>query len=421
MTLPAGWRTSTLGEISLSQRNGIFAARPGDSPSGTPVLRISAVRDGQVDFSGARYVQGLSPNEIERYAVKPGDLLFTRYNGSRRLVGICGLVGEHDGPVVHPDKLIRVVVNPAQADSRFVNLQMEAPAARAHLEPRIRTTAGQSGISGVDLRTLPVVLPPLDEQRRIVELLEEHMSRLKAAENYLKGTLARAAVSWRSSLMSIPDVGQRGISLGKVAEAVRGVTYSRPDVGPARDPDHIGLLRATNFDDGQMAVDSDLVYVHKRCVKPVQYLRQGDVIVASSSGSLSVVGKSFLLDESGSAATFGAFCTVLRPKSGQVPSFLAYWIRRPDVRRAWSAAAGGTNINNLRPKDMLATQVPNLPVEQQVALSKLLRGQEEALRRLCEQLLSEVRRGQALRKALLAAAFSGRLCMNVANSEIADA
>jgi len=208
MTLPRGWEVRSLGEVAHTVRNGVFASRPTETPPGVAMLRISAVRDGRIDLSGARFVDDLDDATIAKFSIAPGDLLLTRYNGSRRLVGISGIVGPHVGPVLHPDKLIRVRVDAAIADSRFVNYQLTGPAARAFLEPRIRTTAGQSGVSGSDVRSIPLALPSLTEQRRIVEILEDHLSRLDAAQQQLRVAAARSlrlrtsvlAEMWRHSM-----------------------------------------------------------------------------------------------------------------------------------------------------------------------------------------------------------------------------
>ncbi len=403
MTLPAGWRISTLGEISLSQRNGIFAARPGDSPRGTPVLRISAVRDGQVDFSGARYVQGLSPNEIERYAVKPGDLLFTRYNGSRRLVGICGLVGEHDGPVVHPDKLIRVVVNPAQADSRFVNLQMEAPAARAHLEPRIRTTAGQSGISGVDLRTLPVVLPPLDEQRRIVEVLEGHLSHLDAALRGLQ-TAERRLAHLRAAL------GERTLRSEHPKARIQDVSMLVTDGDhnpPRRVPAGVPHLTAKCVRHGRLTVEG-ASFVSEEGFRQTATRYEplpGDVIVTcvGTIGRVAVVpaGLRFSADRNLAA---------IRPRADlMLPEFLALLLDSHSLQQAMLRASGSTAQPHLYLRALRTLEVVLPPIDQQrVVLAEVDEHLEGAA--LCRRVLERsLRWGESLRGSLLVAGFSGQL------------
>lgn len=86
------WREVTLGEVATTIRNGLFAKRPSDSPPGTRILRISSVKRGVVNLEDSRYVEGLEPTQVAKFAVNDGDLLMTRYNGSRDLVGRSALV-----------------------------------------------------------------------------------------------------------------------------------------------------------------------------------------------------------------------------------------------------------------------------------------------------------------------------------------
>lgn len=144
--------------------------------------------------------------------------------------------------------------------------------------------------------------------------------------------------------MKVPD-GWRVATLGEVATLVRGVTYKRTDAYSSPEEGLIPLLRATNITTN-LNLTSDLVYIPADLVKPDQKLQQKDVLLASSSGSLSVVGKSAMLT-SPWEGTFGAFCAVLRA-TGVSPSYLAHYVQSEEVRRVWRQAAKGTNINNLK-------------------------------------------------------------------------
>lgn len=150
--------------------------------------------------------------------------------------------------------------------------------------------------------------------------------------------------------------------LGEIAEVIRGVTYQKHALLPEGHPDGIALLRATNVQ-GQFVDYENPVTVPRSMVKDSQMLRPGDVLVASSSGSESVVGKnSMVVDHI--AATFGAFCTVVRP-SGVNPRFLAHFLGSLQVRQRWRAVAKGSNINNLRSSEIVGTPVPLPPLEEQ--------------------------------------------------------
>lgn len=69
------------------------------------------------------------------------------------------------------------------------------------------------------LGQLPVPVPPLDEQRRIVDLLEGHLSHLDAAENYLKSGLRRAKL-WHQRMLA-NTLWSPNYPLAKVGDLLR--------------------------------------------------------------------------------------------------------------------------------------------------------------------------------------------------------
>jgi type I restriction enzyme S subunit len=167
-SLPQGWCWATLDQLSILVRNGHPA--PPRASTGVRTLRISSVRPLAVDFQDVRYLAG-RPEDFADDLVDIDDLLFTRYNGTPSLVGVCGRVRFLDRPTVHPDKLIKVRLVSAAA-SRFIEIAANAGKSRRHVESRTRTTAGQAGISGADLKQMPVPLPPREEQERIWSTVE---------------------------------------------------------------------------------------------------------------------------------------------------------------------------------------------------------------------------------------------------------
>ena len=74
------WETVTLRDVITEMRNGL-AQKPTESPPGSKILRIGAVRSGQLNLDDHRYII-VSDKEAEQYALKQDDLLFTRYSNS---------------------------------------------------------------------------------------------------------------------------------------------------------------------------------------------------------------------------------------------------------------------------------------------------------------------------------------------------
>ena len=64
--------------------------------------------------------------------------------------------------------------------------------AREYIESKIRTTAGQSGISGGDLKLLPLDIPRVAEQQQIVAEVERRLSVIEELETAVQANLTRA-------------------------------------------------------------------------------------------------------------------------------------------------------------------------------------------------------------------------------------
>ena len=180
------WTQTTLGHVIAEMRNGL-AAKPDETPSGSKILRISAIRPGELDANDHRYLT-TSSQESSTYSLKAGDLLFTRYNGSLEFVGVCAMVGQDLSNYVYPDKLIRVRAKPELALPKYLELACSASAARVQIEGFVKSSAGQKGISGADLKSLSLSIPRIDEQTEIVRRVET----LFAFADRLQARLAQA-------------------------------------------------------------------------------------------------------------------------------------------------------------------------------------------------------------------------------------
>ncbi|MGA7500993.1 MAG: hypothetical protein WBX00_30040, partial [Isosphaeraceae bacterium] len=173
-SLPVGWCRATVDQVISFLRNGL-PQKPTGTSSGHRILRINAVRPLKVDLNEVRFFHQL-PREAPAYLIEDGDLLFTRYNGSVELLGVAGMVRGTSEPTLHPDKLIRVKTILGAPLTNFLEIATNVGVSRQHMINRARTTAGQTGISGTDIREMPLPLPPLEEQREIVQEVEHRLS-----------------------------------------------------------------------------------------------------------------------------------------------------------------------------------------------------------------------------------------------------
>jgi type I restriction enzyme S subunit len=189
--LPEGWCWATLDQLLNYLRNGYFQS-PTGADSGTPILRINAVRPLKVDLAESRFLNEIE-GSVDDHFIENGDLLFTRYNGSVDLLGVAGMVRGCTEKVLHPDKLIRVKLILGEPLPSFIEVAANIGESRKHMVGRARTTAGQKGVSGPDVREMPIPLPPLAEQACINTEVATKLSQIDAAEAQIAHGLLRAA------------------------------------------------------------------------------------------------------------------------------------------------------------------------------------------------------------------------------------
>ena len=193
------WPKRPLSEVIHSLRNGVFVSRPGVEPPGEPIFRISAVRPLQLRVDDVRYAHP-PPEKSKNYSVDAGDLLFTRYSGNPDYVGAAAVVPQEGAGILHPDKLIRVVANREEALPEWIAAYVTAPDGRREIEKRLKTTAGQVGIAGSQLKTVPIAIPPIEYQEKMIAKIAEIQTLQRRMERELSAARAKGRALRRAIL-----------------------------------------------------------------------------------------------------------------------------------------------------------------------------------------------------------------------------
>jgi len=205
------------------------------------------------------------------------------------------------------------------------------------------------------------------------------------------------------------EVGRAPIvPLSEVAGLVRGVSYPKADAREEPAPGFVPVLRATNIQDARLILDSDLVFVAERNVSPEQLLRPGDIVVATSSGSKHLVGKSGQLHAAWQGS-FGAFCATIRPRPGIHPRYLALFLQAPAYWSQITKKALGVNINNLRRGDLESLELPLPPLGVQASVVAEIEKQFSRLDEAVTNLNRVKANLKRQRSSTLQAVTSGRL------------
>ncbi|WP_434988635.1 restriction endonuclease subunit S [Xanthomonas melonis] len=171
--LPAGWSSYKLGEFCTVQ--GGIQKTPLRRPVSQhfPYLRVANVQRGRIDISQLERYE-LSLDELEKWRLNAGDLLIVEGNGSESEIGRCAIWHGEVEDCVYQNHLMRVRPQISEQVG-YLALYLNSPVGMAHMRRLAITTSGLFNLSVGKIRSIPVALPPLEEQSRIVAKVDQLM------------------------------------------------------------------------------------------------------------------------------------------------------------------------------------------------------------------------------------------------------
>lgn len=252
--------------------------------------------------------------------------------------------------------------------------------------------------------------PVLDEQRRIVHVLDRAFESIATAKANTERNIQNPREAFESYLESV--VTRRGAGwttqpLGALCEFQRGLTYAKPDeVLSSRNV----VLRANNINLETNALDfRDLRYIRDSVVVPdCKKIKGGSLIICTASGSKSHLGKVAHVDEDSDFA-FGGFMGMLTPRNGLISKYLFHLMTSASYKHFIDRLSDGANINNLTFDSLGRFLLPYPPTDEQRRIARLCDSLREETRRLAASYARKLTVLDELRRSVLHEAFIGAL------------
>jgi len=184
--LPPGWTKQLIGDFCSVQ--GGIQKTPLRRPVSLhfPYLRVANVQRGYIDVAELERYE-LTHDELAKWRLNSGDLLIVEGNGSENEIGRCAIWQGQVEDCVYQNHLMRVRPK-VDEHVHYLALYLNSPEGVGHMKRLAITTSGLFNLSVGKIRSIPVPLPPLGEQHRIVAKVDE----LRALCDQLKAGLAEA-------------------------------------------------------------------------------------------------------------------------------------------------------------------------------------------------------------------------------------
>lgn len=163
------YREVAKGYTAFSEGDVLFAkVRPCMENGKAAVARnlVNGLGFGSSKFHVLKYVV-LPPVELELLKVEPTDVLIVRSNGNPDYVGRCAPITEElaDRLTVYASYLIRLRTDGERLLPEYLSAFLNSGYGRAAMRNAIRTTAGQSNLSGGSLGKMRIPVPSPEDQR----------------------------------------------------------------------------------------------------------------------------------------------------------------------------------------------------------------------------------------------------------------
>lgn len=391
-----------LSEVAVIQ--GGIQKQPKRAPKDNayPFLRVANVTAAGLELDDVHSVE-LFDGELERYRLERGDLLVVEGNGSASQIGRAAVWDGSIPDAVHQNHLIRVRPR-AAVDARYLGLVWNSPTIRDGLRAVSSSSSGLHTLSVAKLKRVLIPLPPPDEQRRIIAVLEDHLSRLDAADALLR-TARNRLLTLRARTLADLHAGDLA-TLGSLAvNAGYGTSEKCVPTGHGR-----AVVRIPNLVDGQIDLTDEKRVADGEADVSRYLLLPGDLLIVRTNGSVDLIGRSAVV-QPGVDAAFASYLIRYRLREDLVrPSWVNAMLGSPRVRariESLAASSAGQHNLSLGKLDPLELPVPSLDVQD--AGLRRLASLDEEIGRARSALKVAQARAVGLRHALLGAAFSGRL------------
>lgn len=393
------WPVRPLGEIADTALGKMLDKGKTRGLPHVPYLRNVNVQWGRIDTDDLLTME-LADNERDRFGVEPGDLLVCE--GGE--IGRCAIWQGRSEYIAYQKALHRI--RPSQAlDARFLRYLLEYHAGNGTLN-KLATGSTIAHLPQQQLRRIPVPLPPVAEQRRVVVILEDHLARLDAAAAYVTASRHRLVGLERAALDS--HFGGVEVPLADLIEEISAGKSFGVANAPAKE-DEWGIIKVSAMTRGQFDPRENKAVTGDR-VDPRFEIRQGDLLV-SRANTAEYVGSSVLVGPVRPRLLLSDKSLRVTPKDGVNPEWLWRALQAPSARRQITALATGTkdSMRNIAQGALKQVLLPRADAAQRRDAITAFAEVQSASSALRDAVVRAESRLTVLRRSSLDAAFSGRL------------
>ena len=395
--MKAGWEVKQLGDFS-SIRYG-YTAKASTDNVGPHFLRITDIQDGQVDWSQVPFCK-INDKDRAKFALQNGDIVFARTGAT---TGKSYLLRE-DADAVFASYLILVRPTLEDLDPHFLSLYFQT---RDYWEDVEAGTEGaaQGGFNASKLALLSIPIPPLEEQKRIVSVLDAAFEGLARAADHAETNLQNARALFESTL-SFLFSKSKDWYVCALNDHVAFMDY-RGKTPPKRESG-VRLITAKNVKRGFIQVEPK-EFIDKSAYDAWMtrgFPEEGDVLFTTEAPLANVAQL-----DTAEKVVIGQRLITMKPDRDKIDrEFLKFALMSPQMQEQIFSYATGATVLGIKAK-LLKTVKLGFPVniEEQRKIACQCKASFEKMDELANIYTTKLADIADLRQSLLQKAFAGEL------------
>lgn len=422
--VPENWVWVRLGAVCGFERGITFpssAKQNERDDENIPCLRTANVQD-ELELNDLIYVnKKYYKNNIDKL-IRENDIIMSTAN-SRELVGKTSFVYKVEYPMIFGGFVMALRANKLLSKFLFYYLRLEFLLGRFRGEST--QTTNIANISSSVLGEYTFTLPPLSEQQRIVERIEELFAKLDEAKERLQEVadsfaVRKAAIlhkaftgeltkQWRRE-NGVSDESWEEKKLGEVGPWLGGGT---PSTSREEYWENGNILWITSKDMKSAVIEDTLMKVNEIGVKnsSANYIEKPALLVVMRSG---ILRRTFPVAMVKKPFTVNQDLKAIIPDKDDL-EFLYWMLLSNEQRILDTCMKNGTTVESINSNALkdLTFKCPTLSEQHEIVrLIDDLLARERAAQQAAEQALASI---DLMKKSILARAFRGELGTNKAS------
>lgn len=258
-----------------------------------------------------------------------------------------------------------------------------------------------------NLRSIKLPLPPLQEQRRIVALLDEAFIALTRARENVENNLAEVDRVVRSTLDDLIAKNSSSMPFQKLKDITLRLTNGY--VGPTRDIYHdkgVPYLLARHVKNNRLKFDERTYVTPEFNEKHKKSKLKTDDVVLVQSGH---IGHCAVIDENHDGHNCHAMIVLTTDKSVLSGEYLATIFATGEFKRKFQEIRTGSTVPHLTCKLVKELEIPLMSKKRQSVITQKFSALQTDSAVISQNYITQLRNIDDLRQSLLQRAFAGEL------------